>query len=225
MICSSVVASPPDQAAATGEAQLAALERQWNEAYKNKDRTALDRILAPEFVFTDDEGHFTKAEYIEAAVRHVTVGSYQLTDMAFHIHDTDGVVTGLWKGTFSIDGVDASGALRFTDTFTKSSGTWLVLTSHESRAPKQTIRRTGLSCGVDGVGNTARSDIWSCGGRRLTRLLSSGFRGTPNPVLDCKWSRRLAGRSSSARHRHKQLTISHLGDLIPDQEGINLVGS
>jgi hypothetical protein len=135
MFSSSTIASPPDQG--TGEAQLAVLERQWNEAYKNKDRTALDQILAPEFVFTDDEGHFTKAEYIEAAVRHVTVGSYQLSDMAFRVQGTSGVATGLWTGSFSVDGVDTKGARRFTDTFTKTTGTWRLLASHESRATKQ----------------------------------------------------------------------------------------
>jgi ketosteroid isomerase-like protein len=122
-----------------GQQELAALERQWNEAYKNRDKPSLERLLDVDFVFTDDEGHvFTRAAYIDAVVKLVKVGSYQLGDMAFRVHGTSGVVTGLWTGSFSIDGVDASGALRFTDTFTKESGTWKVWASHETRIPKAT---------------------------------------------------------------------------------------
>ena len=127
----------PSSGGARADSEFVTLERRWNEAFKNRDGAALDRILAPDFVFTDDEGHtFTKAEYIDAVLRLVKVGSYQLSDIAVRVHGTTAVVTGLWTGSFSIDGVDGSGALRYTDTFIKTSGTWRVLASHESRVPK-----------------------------------------------------------------------------------------
>ena len=128
----------PNSGGAPVDSELVTLERQWNEAFKNRNEAVLKRILAPDFVFTDDEGHsFTKAEYIDAVIRLVKVGPYQLSDMAVRVQGTTGVVTGLWTGSFSIDGADASGALRFTDTFIKAAGTWRVLASHESRVPKK----------------------------------------------------------------------------------------
>src|SRR6476659_9779719 len=96
------------------DSELVTLERQWNEAYKNRNGSALERILAADFVFTDDEGHtFTKAEYTDAVLRLVKVGSYQLTDMAVRVQGTTAVVTGLWTGSFYVDSVDTSGAHRF----------------------------------------------------------------------------------------------------------------
>jgi peptidylprolyl isomerase len=121
----------PDQA-------LKLLETQWMEAFKNRDGAALDRILADDFIFTDDEGQVhNKTEYIKAATQLIKVESYTLDDVATRTAGATGVVTGKWTGKVAIGGKDASGEFRFTDTFVKRLGRWQVLASQDTRIPKQ----------------------------------------------------------------------------------------
>ena len=47
------------------------------EAFKNRDRAALNRILDDQFIFTDAEGQiFNKTQYIDAAIRVIKIESY-----------------------------------------------------------------------------------------------------------------------------------------------------
>ncbi len=123
--------SSPDQA-------LKLLENQWMEAFKNRDKAALGRILADDFIFTDVEGQVhDKTEYIKAATELIEVESYTLDDLATRAVSATGVVTGRWTGKVTIGGKDASGEFRFTDTFVKRLGRWQVLASQDTRVPKQ----------------------------------------------------------------------------------------
>jgi ketosteroid isomerase-like protein len=119
------------------EQELMTLERDWNEAYKNRSRLVLERLLADDFIFTDDEGHvYTKADYIDAVIKLIKVVSYTTGETTVRVHGNTGVVAGRWAGILTIDGADASGAFRFTDTFIKSQGSWRVLASQDTRIPK-----------------------------------------------------------------------------------------
>ena len=116
-------------------------EAQWAEAFKNRDKDALARILADDFIFTDDEGEVhDKAEYIKGATELVKVESYKLDDLAARAVGAAGVVTGRWSGKVTIGGKDASGEFRFTDTFVKRQGRWQVLASQDTRIPQQGAR-------------------------------------------------------------------------------------
>jgi peptidylprolyl isomerase len=124
-------------AAVNVEQALLDAERQWAEAFKNRDRQALDRLLADNFVFTDEEGQvYDRAKYIQAMAS-AQVESYKLDDMAARVSGTTGVVTGLWTGKMTVAGKDASSAVRFTDTFVKRVNRWVALASHESRIPQK----------------------------------------------------------------------------------------
>jgi FKBP-type peptidyl-prolyl cis-trans isomerase FkpA len=121
----------PDQA-------LKLVETQWMEAFKNRDKAVLARILADDFIFTDDEGRVhDKTEYIKTATESIKVESYKLDDLATRAVGTTGVVTGIWTGKMTIDGKDSSGEFRFTDTFVKRLGRWQVLASQDTRIPTQ----------------------------------------------------------------------------------------
>jgi ketosteroid isomerase-like protein len=103
--------------AVKAEQSLRDMERQWTEAFKNRDKTALERILDDRFVFTDDEGQiFNKTQYIDAVMQALKVESYSLDDMTSRVFGDTGVVTGRWTGKMTVGGKDASGAFRFTDT-------------------------------------------------------------------------------------------------------------
>ena len=121
--------------AVSAEQSLLAAERQYSEAFKNRDRQALDLMIDADFIFTDEEGKvYDKAKYIQE-IASMQVESYKLDDLAARVSGTTGVVTGLWTGKMTVAGKDASSAVRFTDTFVKRLNRWVVLASHESRLP------------------------------------------------------------------------------------------
>jgi ketosteroid isomerase-like protein len=128
---SNSAAIPADQA-------LKDLERQCSEAFKDRDQKALNSILADDFIFTDDGGHvYNKAQYIEAITQLIKVDSYKIDDLTTRVSGDTGVVAGRWTGKLSIAGKDASGAIRFTDTFVKRQGRWQMIASQDTRISRQ----------------------------------------------------------------------------------------
>lgn len=122
------------------EQALRDAEHQWMEAFKNRDRNTLNRVLDEGFFFTDDQGQvFTKAQYIDAATRAMVVESYKSDDMTIRIFGDTAVVAGRWTGKITIDGQDASGAFRYTDTFVRRVGRWRAIASQNTRMPPQSV--------------------------------------------------------------------------------------
>ena len=123
----------------SNEAQaLLKLEREWIEAFKNRDKAALERILADDFIFTDDEGQvYGKTQYIEAVTQVIKVGSYAVDDHTIRVYGDTGIVAARWTGKITVDGKDASGSIRYTDTFVKRQGRWQVVASQDTRIPKK----------------------------------------------------------------------------------------
>jgi ketosteroid isomerase-like protein len=116
--------------------ELMIQERIWTEAIKNRDREALDHLLADDFIFTDDEGNvYDKAQYMSAVTELIRVTSYTVDQTTVHEYGDIGVVAGRWTGTQTIEGNDASGAFRFTDTFVRRPGGWQGVASHDTRIP------------------------------------------------------------------------------------------
>ena len=137
---------PTGAAGVSAETTLKSMEHQLNDAFKNKDRVALLRLLDDQYTFTDDEGRvFSKSQYIEAAVNTMNVESYSLDEITVRLFGDTAVVTGGWTGTFSVAGRDASGAFRYTDTFVKRAMRWRAIASQISRqAPPQITAASGL---------------------------------------------------------------------------------
>jgi ketosteroid isomerase-like protein len=127
-------------APANAEQALKVAEHQWTEAFKNRDKDALNRILDDRFIFTDDKGQvFSKTEYIDAAMQAIKVESYSLDDMTVRVFGDSAVVAGRWAGKLTIDGKNASGAFRYTDTFVKRLGRWRAVASQDTRMPPSEV--------------------------------------------------------------------------------------
>jgi ketosteroid isomerase-like protein len=121
----------------TKEQELMQREHAWTEAFKNRDPAVLNSMLADDFIFTDDEGHvYSKAQYIAAVTQAIKVDSYGIADHTVRVYGDTGIVAGRWTGKMTIDGKDASGAFRYTDTFVKRQGRWQVVASQDTRIPK-----------------------------------------------------------------------------------------
>jgi len=121
--------------AANEERLLKVAEKQWAEAFKNRDKEALNHLLDDRFIFTDDEGQVVdKAQYI-GAVDAIRVDTYSLDDLTVRVFGDTGVVAGRLTAKMTVDGKDASGTFRFTDTYHKRLGRWLAVASHDTRVP------------------------------------------------------------------------------------------
>jgi FKBP-type peptidyl-prolyl cis-trans isomerase len=108
------------------------------EALKNRDQQTLNRVLADDFIFTDDGGQvYNKSQYIEAAAKVIKIDSYKIDDITTRTHGGTGIVAGRWTGRLTIDGKDVSGAFRFTDTFVKRQGGWQAVASQDTRIQRQ----------------------------------------------------------------------------------------
>jgi ketosteroid isomerase-like protein len=96
----------------------------------------LDHLLADDFIFTDDEGNvYDKAQYVSAITDLIRVTSYTVDQMTVHEYGDIGIVAGRWTGIQTIEGKDASGAFRFTDTLVRRPGGWQGVASHDTRIP------------------------------------------------------------------------------------------
>lgn len=130
--------NPVGQIAGNADQTLMSLEQRWSEAYKGRDQQALNRILANDFIFTDDDGQvYNKSQYIEAVTKMIKVESYKIDDLTTRTYGDTGVAAGRWTGRLTVDGKDASGSFRFTDTFVKRQGRWQAIASQDTRIQKQ----------------------------------------------------------------------------------------
>jgi ketosteroid isomerase-like protein len=118
------------------EQQLLKVERDWNEAFKTGDKTALSALCAEDFVATDDDGLTSdKPSFIEDATKHVKVLSYSMSNLAAKSYGDTGIVTGRWKGKVSVAGKETEFTAAFTDTFVRRDGRWWAVATHMSRIP------------------------------------------------------------------------------------------
>lgn len=126
--------SQPKKSTADVEQALKDVERQRAEAFKNRDKPTLSRLLDEQFIFTDDAGQvLNKAQYIDVAMRGINVESYNLDELTVRVFGDTGVVAGLWAGKMTKESKDASATFRFTDTFVKRLARWRVVASQETR--------------------------------------------------------------------------------------------
>ena len=131
---------PTSSSTAGSEQSLRAAEHQWMEAFKNRDKETLNRMLDDQFIFTDAEGQvFNKSQYIDAATRVIKIESYRMEDMTVRVFGDTGVVAGRWIGQLTIDGKPATEDVRYTDTLVRRFGRWRVVASQDTKTPLQDI--------------------------------------------------------------------------------------
>ena len=130
------LAAPAVSAQASVERTLFRLEDQWTRALVRRDEAAFNRLLAPRFVYTENDQVMTKAQLIDAVVRGSdTVESAANEDMKAHVYGNTAVVTG-W---LVVRGRGKDGAFdrryRYTDTWVYRGGRWQVIAAHDYLKP------------------------------------------------------------------------------------------
>jgi ketosteroid isomerase-like protein len=120
------------------ERTLFALEEDWTRALVRRDGGTFHRLLAPSFVYTENDQVMTKEELIRAVVSGSdTVETAGNEDMRAYVHGNTAIVTG-W---LVMRGRGANGPFdrrfRYTDTWLNRDGRWRVIAAHDYLAPER----------------------------------------------------------------------------------------
>jgi ketosteroid isomerase-like protein len=115
----------------TLEQELKWANDEWARALADQDRTALDRIMAEDFVLAypfegDDKEQFI-ADVVAGELR---VDSLQAHDATTRICGATGLIFGNETATWRFRGRDLSGPYRFLRVYTREQGRWQILALH-----------------------------------------------------------------------------------------------
>ena len=121
--------------------ELLALEDQWATGVVRRDRALFERLLAPRFVYTEDDKLMTRAEVIDGVASGPdTVTSARNDSMVVHRY---GNSTAVVTGWLTLIGRGPTGAFtrrfRFTDTWLRRGTRWQVIAAHDYLVPSAKV--------------------------------------------------------------------------------------
>ncbi len=119
-------------------ARVLALETLWNQAEVAKDASALDHLLADDFIYVDIDGSLqNKTQFLD---------SIQHPPQQIEIIGNDTLKTHLYRDTVIVSGTyhekgTAAGKPyfrrgRFTDTWVRQGSSWMCVASHSTQIPR-----------------------------------------------------------------------------------------
>jgi ketosteroid isomerase-like protein len=119
------------------EQQLKQLEDDWQKATRTKDAILLKRIIAEDWVATDDKGKaLNREQYIsQTNANPDVVQSNENFDMQVRVYGNTAVVTGGLAEKGTRNGASYSDTYRWTDVFVKRGGHWLAVVSQWAKVP------------------------------------------------------------------------------------------
>ena len=114
------------------EQQLINVEHQWKQAVVDRDRSALDRFYASEYISTDSEGLvWNKSQDIEIDTTGASrLMSFRFEDLRVQVYGDVAVVTGRLFTEGVMAGAPSQNLSRFTDVFVKRDGRWRCVATH-----------------------------------------------------------------------------------------------
>jgi hypothetical protein len=126
---------PPGLSAAQHEAVLVELQQALASAWVTRDRSTVERIIAPEWTSTGPDGRTTDRQRVLAQVFATGVHKIQdlrIDDVKARVFGDAAVVTGRTHGVGEFEGVGYDVVIRFTDVFVRREGRWQAIASHAS---------------------------------------------------------------------------------------------
>ena len=121
--------------AAADEAAVRALEDRWFDALVRRDRTAVEPILADDFLQTNWQGRVkTRQEVLDGLAKPPDhpPGTQRLIDVRVRLHGDMAIVTGTDIVTTADGGQVVR--VRFTDVFVRAGKGWRAVTAQETLA-------------------------------------------------------------------------------------------
>jgi ketosteroid isomerase-like protein len=119
------------------EQQLKQMEDDWQKATRTKDAAALKRIIAEDWVATDDKGKaLNREQYISQTTSNPdVVQSNENTDMQVRVYGNTAVVTGGLTEKGTRNGTAYTDTYKWTDVFVKRGGQWQAVVSQWMKVP------------------------------------------------------------------------------------------
>jgi len=119
------------------EQQLKQMEDDWQKATRTKDTTALKRIIAEDWIATNEMGKIlNREEYLsQTAANPDVIQSNENTDMQVRVFDNTAVVTGGLTERGTRSGTAYTDTYRWTDVFVKRGGRWQAVVSQWVKVP------------------------------------------------------------------------------------------
>jgi len=120
----------------TGQ-ELLALETAWDDAVVAKDTTALERIIADDFVMIGADGTVSdKRQLIEGIANpELQIEPFQTEDVRVRIYGNVAVLTGRYSQQGRWKGQAYETAARYTDVYVRSGGRWHAVSAQATRIP------------------------------------------------------------------------------------------
>lgn len=111
------------------------LEDQWTTALVNRDALTFDQLLAPNFVYTENNDVMSRGDVIKSVNGSDKVTWARNEGMKLHDFGDVQVITGVLhlKGTGNKGAFDKR--YRFTDTWQKQSGRWRIIAAQDYLIP------------------------------------------------------------------------------------------
>ena len=121
-----------------GSVELVRLENAWAKAMVNRDGAVFENLLAPKFVYTEDDKLMRRAEVI----KEITTGTDTVTaarNEGMEVHEY-GATTAAVTGWLIVEGRGKGGPFthryRFTDTWVKRKAGWQIVVAQDYLVPK-----------------------------------------------------------------------------------------
>lgn len=112
------------------------LENQWTSALVNRDALTFDQLLAPNFVYTENNEVMSRGDVIKSVNGSDRVTWARNEGMKLHDFGNVEVITGVLhlKGTGN-KGAAFDKRYRFTDTWQKRNGRWQIIAAQDYLIP------------------------------------------------------------------------------------------
>ena len=115
----------------TLEQELKCANDEWARALAERDRSALDRIMAEDFVLAYPFEGDDKEQFIADVVAgELSVDSLQAHDATIRICGATGLIFGSETANWRFRGRDLSGSYRFLRVYTREQGWWQIMALH-----------------------------------------------------------------------------------------------
>ncbi|HKB10119.1 MAG TPA: nuclear transport factor 2 family protein [Vicinamibacterales bacterium] len=131
-----IVGAASFAATPAADAEIRAMEKQWNEARVKADVATLERILDRDWTVTHGDGTInTKAEYLADLKSGVRRFFADVTEdrIDVRLYGDTAVASGTSDSKVEYKGKPSGGPLRFTRVYVKRDGRWLMIVTHATR--------------------------------------------------------------------------------------------
>lgn len=106
-------------------------EREWMQAWIDKDEQKLNAILADDFLLSSARGIFmNKQEWVKSALGAFTCESFQWKEVKVRTYDNVAVVNAISFQKANVGEQDWSGDFIVTDVWVNKNGKWQVVARH-----------------------------------------------------------------------------------------------